>query len=81
MDLDPKWVPMKWPCGPLEWARRNKSKSGGAELKETLEAWAQPAALDLLKGTPISKGRFNFRSASLVARTSAFEVRGPYGVT
>jgi len=54
MNLDPKWVPMKWPCGPLAWARRNKSKSGGAELKETLAAWAQPAALDLLKGTPVN---------------------------
>src|SRR5271157_1666831 len=54
MNPDPKWVPMKWPCGPLAWARRNKSKSGGAELKETLAAWAQPAALDLLKGTPVN---------------------------
>ena len=54
MDLDPKWVPMKWPSGPLEWARRNKAKSAGAELKETLEAWSQPAALDLLKGTPVN---------------------------
>ena len=54
MNLDPKWVPMKWPCGPLEWARRSKTKSASAELKETLEAWAQPAALDLLKGTPVN---------------------------
>jgi len=54
VNLDPKWVPMKWPCGPLEWARRNKTKGVGAELKETLEAWAQPAALDLLKGTPVN---------------------------
>jgi hypothetical protein len=54
MDLDPKWVPMKWPCGPLEWARRSKSKNVGADLKETLDAWAQPAALDLLKGTPVN---------------------------
>jgi len=54
MTLDPQWVPMKWPCGPLEWARRSKSKSPETELKETLDAWAQPAALDLLKGTPIN---------------------------
>lgn len=54
MNLDPNWVPMKWPCGPLEWARRNKSKSAKAELKDTLDAWAQPAALDLLKGTPVN---------------------------
>jgi hypothetical protein len=54
MNLDPKWVPMKWPCGPLEWARRSKGKSPEAGLKETLDAWAQPAALDILKGTPIN---------------------------
>jgi hypothetical protein len=54
MNLDPDWVPMKWPCGPLEWARRSKSKSVGTELKETLEAWAQPAALELLNGAPVN---------------------------
>jgi hypothetical protein len=54
MTLDSKWVPMKWPCGPLEWARRSKSQGAGVELKNTLDAWAQPAALDLLRGTPIN---------------------------
>ena len=54
MNLDPKWVPMKWPCGPLEWARRSKAKNPEAGLKETLDAWAQPAALDILKGTPVN---------------------------
>ena len=54
MNLDSNWVPMKWPCGPLEIARRNKSQSINADLKETLEAWAQPSALELLKGTPIN---------------------------
>ena len=54
MNLDSKWVPMKWPCGPLEIARRNKSQSINADLKETLEAWGQPSALELLKGTPIN---------------------------
>ena len=54
MNLDTKWVPMKWPCGPLQWARRSKSQSVNSELKETLTAWAQPAALDLLKGTPVN---------------------------
>jgi hypothetical protein len=38
----------------LEWARRSKGKSPEAGLKETLDAWAQPAALDILKGTPIN---------------------------
>lgn len=45
---------MKWPCGPLEIARRSKSKSGEAGVKSTLEAWAQPSALQLLKGTPVN---------------------------
>jgi hypothetical protein len=54
MNLDTKWVPMKWPCGPLEIARRNKSGSINADLKEMLEAWGQPSVLELLKGTPIN---------------------------
>jgi hypothetical protein len=54
MNLDTKWVPIKWPCGPLEMARRNKAGNMNADLKETLEAWAQPSALELLKGTPIN---------------------------
>ena len=54
MNLDKRWVPMKWPCGPLEIARRNRSKSLNAELKETLEAWEQPSTLKLLRGTPIN---------------------------
>jgi hypothetical protein len=54
MSLDPTWVPMKWPCGPLEMARRSKSPSAIADLKETLEAWSRPATLELLKGTPVN---------------------------
>ena len=54
MNLDSKWVPMKWPCGPLEIARRNKAKSLNADLKEMLEACGQPSSLELLKGTPIN---------------------------
>ena len=54
MIMDRNWVPMKWPCGPLEIARRNKSGSVDANLKETLEAWVRPSALELLKDTPIN---------------------------
>jgi len=35
-------------------ARRNKSPSANPDLDETLEAWSRPAALDLLKGTPVN---------------------------
>lgn len=45
---------MKWPCGPLDFALRSKAKPPEAGVKETLDAWAQPAALDFLKGTPIN---------------------------
>ncbi len=54
MNLDPKWVPMKWPCGPLALASSGKDKAPEAGVKETLAAWAQPAALDILKGIPIN---------------------------
>ncbi len=54
MNLDTKWVPMKWPCGPLEIARRSRSRSFTPELKETLEAWGQPSTLEFLKGTPVN---------------------------
>ncbi len=52
MSIDANWIPMKWPCGPLDLSRRGNSAS--PEVKETLAAWAKPAALDLLKGTPIN---------------------------
>jgi len=54
MRSDTKWVPMKWPCGPVEIARRKKSGSIQADVKEILEAWGRPSALELLKGTPIN---------------------------
>ena len=54
MNLDRNWVPMKWPCGPLEVARRNKSEQMHADVKEMLEAWGRPTGLELVKGTPIN---------------------------
>jgi len=54
MNLDKNWLPMKWPCGPLELARRNKTRSVKPDLKEALEAWERPSALELLKRTPIN---------------------------
>src|SRR5690348_3400578 len=54
MSLNPAWVPMKWPCGPLGTALRSKSHTLSADLKGTLDAWAQPGALELLKGSPIN---------------------------
>lgn len=54
MDLDTTWVPMKWPCGPLEIARRSRLRSFNDDIKGALEAWAQPSALEFLKGTPVN---------------------------
>jgi hypothetical protein len=54
MTLNPLWVPMKWPCGPLEKARLEKSSSLSSDLKDVADAAAQPDALEVLRGTPIS---------------------------
>jgi hypothetical protein len=54
MNPDMKWVPMRWPCGPLEIARRSRLSSFTADMKNTLEAWEQPSTLELLKGTPVN---------------------------
>ena len=54
MSLNAKWVPMRWPCGPIEAARISKSKPADSDLRTTNEGWAQPKTLQLLKGTPIN---------------------------
>ena len=54
MTLNPKWIPIKWPCGPFESARLNEFNNGDVELKEMVEAWTQPSALQLLRGTPVN---------------------------
>jgi len=48
------WLPMKWPCGPLEMARRTKSGSMNSEGKQAIEACGQASALELLEGTPVN---------------------------
>jgi hypothetical protein len=54
MSLNPKWVPMKWPCGPREIARVNEFSSGDAELRNSAEGWAKPEHLQMLRGTPVN---------------------------
>ncbi len=46
-------VPLRWPSGPLEIARREKSAGFDAQARQTLERWHDPAALEFLKGTAI----------------------------
>ncbi len=53
MDLD-SWIPMRWPCGPLELERARRRESFTAREADALRAWTEPAALDLVAGTPVT---------------------------
>src|ERR1017187_1019301 len=46
-------VPLRWPSGPLEIARREKTDGVNAQVRQTLERWHEPAALSILDGTSI----------------------------
>ena len=46
-------VPMRWPSGPLEIARREKRTGFSARVRQSLERWHEPAALEILQNTPI----------------------------
>jgi hypothetical protein len=46
-------VPLRWPSGPLEIARREKSESFNSQIRQTLERWHDAAALEFLKNTAI----------------------------
>ncbi len=46
-------VPLRWPSGPLEIARREKGEGYNSQIRQTLERWHDPAALEFLKGTAI----------------------------
>lgn len=45
---------MRWPCGPIEIARLDKSNSADSDVRKTVEGWTQPPALQILKGTPVN---------------------------
>ena len=53
MDLDNR-VPMRWPCGPLDIERGKRREGFTAREAEVLRAWCEPAALELLAGTPVN---------------------------
>ena len=48
------WVPMRWPCGPLEIERGQGGERFTAREAEALRAWAAPEALELLAGSPVN---------------------------
>ena len=45
MALNAESVPMRWPAGPLDIARREKAKGFTAETAEVLRQWLDPASL------------------------------------
>jgi hypothetical protein len=48
------WIPLRWVCGPLEIERGKRRETFTAREADVLRAWAEPAALDLLSGSPVS---------------------------
>src|ERR1019366_383928 len=54
MALNAESVPMRWPAGPLDIARREKEKGFPAETAEVLRKWLDPASLAVVQGTPVN---------------------------
>ena len=46
-------IPMRWPSGPLEIARREKTEGFGPRVRQAVERWHEPATLEILQNTPI----------------------------
>jgi hypothetical protein len=53
MALSPSTIPLRWQSGPLDIAAREKSGGLTQQVRNCLERWHEPAALNLLKNTPI----------------------------
>ena len=47
-------IPVSWKSGPLEIAKRAKGGQLLPEVQQTIERWHDPAALDILSGSPIN---------------------------
>jgi hypothetical protein len=45
---------MRWPSGPLEIAKRQKTEGFTPQARQTLEYWHSPPALDILQGSPVN---------------------------
>ena len=54
MALNAESVPMRWPAGPLDIARGEKTKGFTAETAEVLRKWQDPASLAVVQGTPVN---------------------------
>ena len=54
MALNAESVPMRWPAGPLDIARGEKTKGFTADTAEVLRKWQDPASLAVVQGTPVN---------------------------
>lgn len=54
MALSQNLIPMRWPSGPLEVSRRQKSEGFTPQVQQVLTRWHDPVALDILKDTPVN---------------------------
>lgn len=53
--MDPSaWIPMRWPCGPLEVERARRREGFTADESDALVEWRTPTALERLTGTPVN---------------------------
>jgi hypothetical protein len=69
-------IPMYWPGGPLDIARQQKEKGFTPETRQTLERWIEPAALEILKDTPINCLVLNW-AAGLPEDRQQWKAAGP----
>ena len=54
MALNAETIPMRWPAGPLDIARGEKTKGITADTAEVLRKWQDPASLAVVEGAPIN---------------------------
>ena len=54
MALNAETIPMRWPAGPLDIARGEKTKGFTADTAEVLRKWQDPASLAIVEGTPVN---------------------------
>ena len=54
MALSSESIPMRWPAGPLDIARRKNEKGFTADTAAVLQKWLDPATLAIVQGTPIN---------------------------
>ena len=69
-------VPIRWPSGPLEIARREKGEGFGARARQALERWHEPAALEMLTNTPVDCVVMSW-AAGLPADAGQWRTAGP----